>query len=87
MDIKNISKIALIVSAIFLPFWVTFSIFIFSVFYFENFYFGLFVMLLVDLLYGFETIFLWNMPGVLFFSSVVFFLISMIIKKIVNIEK
>ncbi len=87
MDIKTLFKLALILSAVFLPFLVTFAIFIFSVFYFEDFYFGLFVMFFVDLLYGFETFFLWDIPGVLFFGSVMIFIISLLVKRFVNIDK
>lgn len=87
MDLKTFIKICLAVSAIFLPFWVTSILFVFSVFYFENFYFALVVMFLTDLLYGFETVFFLNIPGVLFFAGAVIFVISLIVKRFLNINK
>jgi hypothetical protein len=87
MLINNVTKISLILSAIFFPFWITSIIFIFAIFYFENFYFGLAVMFFVDLLYKFETILLLDIPGALFFGSVLAFVISLIIKKFININK
>ncbi|MDQ5883172.1 MAG: hypothetical protein QG654_84 [Patescibacteria group bacterium] len=87
MDLKTFIKIALIFSVVFLPFWVTSLLFIFSVFYFDNFYFGLFIMFILDLMYGFETVFLFNIPGVVFFGSTIVFVISLIVKNFINIRK
>ena len=87
MNLKTFIKVCLALSAIFLPFWVTCIIFIFSVLNFENFYFAFFVMFFFDLLYGFETIFLWNIPGVVFFGSAIFFSLTFVIKKFVNINR
>jgi hypothetical protein len=87
MWFKNLVKISLIVSAVLFPFWITSIIFIFAIFYFEDFYFGLLVMFLTDLLYRFETIYLMDIPGILFFGAVSIFVISSFIKKFVNINK
>jgi len=87
MNLKILTKILLVISAVLLPFWITGAIFLFSIFYFEDFYFGLFVMFFLDLLYGFETIFLFGVPGVVFISSVLLFGLSALIKKFVSIKR
>lgn len=87
MWLKNLIRISLVVSALLFPFWVTSAIFIFAIFYYEDFYFGLLVMFLADLLYRFETIYLLDIPGVLFFGAVVIFITSSFVKKFVNINK
>jgi len=87
MNLKILTKILLVFSAVLLPFWITGAVFLFSIFYFEDFYFGVFVMFFLDLLYGFETIFLFGIPGVVFLSSVLLFGALFLIKKFVNIRK
>lgn len=87
MNLKTLVKSLLVFSAVFLPFWFTFALFLFGTFYFEKFYFGIVIMFVVDLLYGFETFYFLDIPGVLFFGSVLVFFISMLIKQFININK
>jgi hypothetical protein len=80
---KTISIIALSFSFLFLPFWVSLIIFLFSIFYFENFYGALIVLFLADLLYGFETVHLFNISGAMFFGGVLMFALSLFLKRFV----
>lgn len=86
MSLKSFVKIILVVSLLFMPFWCTAIIFVASIFYFENFYFGLLIMFVLDLLYGFETVTLHGIPGIVFFSSVLVFLLSLFAKRFITIR-
>lgn len=86
MYLKTSLKILFVISALFLPFWFTSLVFIFSTFYFENFYFGIIGMFFVDLLYKQESFMFLNIPGIIFFSSVIVFLLSILVKKFLNIN-
>ncbi len=86
MSLKSFVKIMLVVSLLLMPFWVTAILFIFSIFYFDYFYFGLLVMFVLDLLYGFETVTLHGIPGIVFFSSVILFLLSFLVKRFITIR-
>lgn len=86
MTQKTAAKIALVVSALFFPFWITAAIFVVASIFFDRFYFGLVVMFCLDLLYGFETISVFGIHGALFFGSLVVFLLIQISHSFMNMR-
>lgn len=87
MGPKTISLIVLSFSFLFLPFWVSLVVFLFSIFYFDDFYSALVVVFLADLLYGFETVHLFNISGAMFFSAVFLFYIVFLLKRFVFLPR
>ncbi len=84
---RVIFGLVLLLSALFLPFWVTAGFFVLSILFFDRFYLGLFVMLLINLLHGFKGGELFGIYGSIFFLSVIVFFLSENIKKFILIKK
>ncbi|MDQ5901576.1 MAG: hypothetical protein QG580_291 [Patescibacteria group bacterium] len=87
MDYKNLAKILIAFSALFLPFWVTSIIFVFCVLFFDKFYFGIFVFFFIEIIFGAENYNILNFPGAIFFSSVAVYFLINFLKKFINVRK
>ncbi|MCC7469952.1 MAG: hypothetical protein IT284_02320 [Bacteroidetes bacterium] len=75
------ATILMVISSLFWPFWITVGIFVFSIFLFKNFYAGIIIFFVMDIIYGFETVKIGPLYGILTISSVVSYFALYFIKK------
>ncbi len=76
-----LATVFMVISAIFLPFWLTGIIFVVSVFLLDNFFAGLVVLFAMDAVYGFETYRLGSIHGILTISGILAYLIIQYLKE------
>ncbi len=69
------------IGALFWPFWLTVILFILGVLVFEKFYAGLIILFLMDVIYGFETLHVGPLYGVVTIGGIFVYLILRIIKE------
>lgn len=82
-----LAVLIMVISALFLPFYVTVSIFVISVFAFDNFYIGLFIFFIMDAVYGFHTFRIGQFYGMLSIFSILAYVVLLIVKDITFFSK
>lgn len=72
--------ILMVISSLFLPFWLTVILFILGVFVFETFYFGIVLLVFMDVVYGFQGFLVGPFHGSISIFGILAYAVIQIIK-------